>query len=335
VHIMMGVIFCVLRFWILLVSLSGIFSSNYRTNVLLIMFDDLRPLFYSYGERHMITPNFDRLASLSVIFDNANCQVAVCNPSRNSILTGLRPDTMGSYTFANTWMPHLTFPRHFAQAGYNVANYGKIFHWEDIEDKLDIGYGISKSKWYGYQKKEYDQLNSTVNPDRHTPEENYRDYIFTTKMINGLKNVSSRSEYFFLALGYKLPHIHLHFPWKYYDMYRSRAKIWSKVSSRALQFPQTAPPISYRCCAYEEYRYLNEEGNARWNETLPTLRNLTRVFPRRMHKELMWSYSASITFLDTQVGRVLDAIEELGLWNNVTIVLTSDHGMHNGEKGIW
>ena len=118
-------------------------------------------------------------------------------------------------------------------------------------------------------------------------------------------------------------------------MYRSRAKIWSKVTSTHLKFPHTTPAISYRCCAYEEYRYLNDEGNAHWNETLATPSDISKSFPHRMYEELMWSYSASITFLDNQIGRVLDAIEELGLWNNVTIVLTSDHGMHNGEKGIW
>jgi iduronate 2-sulfatase len=80
---------------------------------------------------------------------------------------------------------------------------------------------------------------------------------------------------------------------------------------------------------------MNDEGNAHWNETLKTPSDRTRAFPKRMHQELIWSYSASITFLDTQVGRLLDAIEELGLWNNVTIIFTSDHGMHNGEKGIW
>jgi iduronate 2-sulfatase len=320
---------------VLLTFLSGILSSNYRTNVILIMFDDLRPLLHSYGERHMITPHLDRLASKSVIFHNANCQVAVCNPSRNSLLTGLRPDTIASYAFSNSWVPHLSFPQQFAHHGYNLASYGKIYHWDDFEDKFGIGYGIGKSDWYNYQGKEYDQLNSTVNPDRNTPEENFRDYIFTTKMIAGLKNLASRPEYFLLGLGYKLPHIHLHFPWKYYDMYRSRAKVWSKVSPTLLQFPHTAPSLSYRCCAYNEYRYLNNEGNARWNETVATPSDISRTFPRRMHEELMWSYSASITFLDAQIGRVLDAIEELNLWNNVTIVLTSDHGMHNGEKGIW
>lgn len=299
------------------------------------MFDDMRPLFHSYGEKHMITPNIDRLASKSVIFHNANCQVAVCNPSRNSMMTGLRPDTIASYAFANSWMPHLSFPEQFARHGYNIASYGKIYHWDDFEDRLGIGYGMGASDWYGYQEKEYNDLNSTVNPDRNTPEEKFRDYIYTSKMIEGLKIVSSRPEYFLLGIGYKLPHIHLHFPWKYFDLYRSHSQVWSETGAKRLHFPPTSPAISYRCCAYPEYRYLNEEGNARWRASVVTKPNISRTFPVRMYQELMWSYSAAISFLDTQIGRILDEIEQLGLWENVTIILTSDHGMHNGEKGIW
>jgi iduronate 2-sulfatase len=323
-----------LLFFPLLVTPS---STNYRTNILLIMFDDLRPLIRSYGESHMITPNIDRLAAKSVIFQNANCQVAVCNPSRNSMLTGLRPDITASYSFSNSWRPHLSFPQQFARHGYTIANYGKIYHWDDFDDPLSLGYGLSQSRWYDYQGEEYNHLNSTVNPDRHTPEEQFRDYIYTTKLIEGLGKVVNKEEYFFLGIGYKLPHIHLHYPWKYYDLYRDTKapRVWSKATSAHLRFPKSSPVVSYRCCAYDEYRYMNDEGNAHWNETLKTPSNLTRAFPRRMHQELMWSYSASITFLDTQIGRLLDAIDEMSLWNNVTIILTSDHGMHNGEKGIW
>jgi iduronate 2-sulfatase len=208
-------------------------SGEYQTNVILIMFDDLRPLIRSYGETHMITPNIDRLAAMSVVFQNANCQVAVCNPSRNSMLTGLRPDTIASYAFSSSWRPHLSFPQQFARHGYNIANYGKIYHGDDFDDPLSIGYGLGKSGWYGYQGKEYGDLNSTVNPDRHTPEEQFRDYIYTSKMIDGLKAVTQRSEYFLLGIGYKLPHTHLHYPWKYYDLYRysSAPKVWSKATS--------------------------------------------------------------------------------------------------------
>lgn len=299
------------------------------------MFDDLRPLLSIYGEKHMITPNIDKLGQLSVIFNNANCQVAVCNPSRNSMMTGLRPDTIASYAFSNSWHPHLSFPQHISSLGYNIANYGKIYHWDDFEDKLNIGYGMGPSDWYGYQGSEYGNLNSTVNPDRNKPEEEFRDYIYTTKLIEGLRKVSAMPEYFFLGIGFKLPHIHLHYPWKYYDMYRSRSNVWNEATGKHLHYPRSSPPVSYRCCAYGEYIYMKDEGNAKSSEILHTNSNLTRTFPNRMHRELIWSYSASITYLDTQIGRILDTIEQLGLWNNVTIIFTSDHGMHNGEKGIW
>jgi iduronate 2-sulfatase len=262
---------------------------DYQTNLILIMFDDLRPLLSAYGEKHMITPNLDRLASKSIIFDNANCQVAVCNPSRNSMMTGLRPDTIASYAFSNSWQPYLSFPQHLQSVGYNIANYGKIYHWDDFDDRLQIGYGMGASDWYGYQGSEYGNLNSTVNPDRHTPEEKFRDYIYTSKMIEGLKKVSSLPDYFFLGIGYKLPHIHLHYPWKYYDMYRSRASIWNEVTSKHLHYPRTAPAVSYRCCAYGEYIYMNDEGNRKSHEQIQTNSNLTRTFPHRMYMELIWS----------------------------------------------
>jgi iduronate 2-sulfatase len=310
-------------------------NQQYKTNVLLIMFDDMRPLFHAAGERHMITPNIDFLASKSVMFENANCQVAVCSPSRSSMMTGLRPDTIASYGFSNSWTRYVTFPKHFSSMGYNIANYGKIYHRYDFEDKLNISYGLNRSRWYGYQGSEQDNLNSTVNPDRNTPETEFRDYIYTTKAIEGLRKLTSLDPYFLVGIGFKLPHTQLHFPYKYFEMYRDRKHVWEAATPKNLHFPRSAPAISYRCCAYGRYVYMKDEGNSPSTEILQTPRNITGVIPHRMHVELMWAYSASITYLDTQIGRLLDAITELKLWNNITIVFTSDHGMHNGEKGIW
>ena len=104
-----------------------------QTNLIFIMYDDLRPELSIYGQSHMITPNFERLAAKSVVFDYAIVQIAVCNPSRDSLLTGLRPDTTGTYSFQSSWLPHLTIPTRFAGAGYNTAGYGKINHWESNE----------------------------------------------------------------------------------------------------------------------------------------------------------------------------------------------------------
>lgn len=96
-------------------------SSN---NLLFIMFDDLRPDLNCMGRSHMITPNFDRLAHRSVVFDNAFAQISVCNPSRDSLMTGLRPDTVGTYGFQESFRPHVVFPTHLARVGYNTAAYG-------------------------------------------------------------------------------------------------------------------------------------------------------------------------------------------------------------------
>lgn len=220
-------------------------------------------------------------------------------------------------------------------SGYNVAGFGKLLHSADIPDTLGISHGMRASQWYPYQTAEERLMNSTVNPDHHTPEEGFRDYMFATKAIAGLKTLASKEKFFFLGVGFKLPHIRLHFPHKYLDMYRSVSQMWNNVDGQYLQFPPSAPSPSYRCCAYFHYEFMESEGNKRFTSTFDTPQDISNTFPSKMYHELMWGYAASITFVDKQFGRLLDAIDELGLWDNVTLVLTSDHGMHNGEKGIW
>ena len=114
------------------------------------MFDDLRPDLNAYGRSYMITPNFDRLAHKSVVFDKAFCQIAVCNPSRDSLMTGLRPDTVGTYGFQESFRPHMVFPTHLQRVGYNTAAYGKIFHWDGF-DKDVWTYDQDGLDWYIYQ----------------------------------------------------------------------------------------------------------------------------------------------------------------------------------------
>lgn len=319
------------RFLCLCYSLSRGLSSphDYQTNVLYIMYDDLRPLFHAYGERYMITPNFDRLATKSILFQNAYCQVAVCSPSRTSLMSGLRPDTLKGYSFDRNHYPNVGFPDHFKALNYNLAGYGKLYHNDDFPDSnQNVGYGLSKSHWYGYQNLEESLLNSTVVPDKSKPEELFRDYLFATKAIEGLTKFSTdQSKYFFVGVGFKLPHTRLHYPHKYYDLYRSRSKIWSTIDSKYLRFPPTAPSPSYRCCTYIEYQYMStpDEGQSKFTEAHGTHPNLNSSLPARMFSEQMWSYCASISFLDVQLGRLMDTLDALNLWNNITIILTADH----------
>src|SRR5262249_47355027 len=100
------------------------------TNLLFIMYDDMRPELSIYGRDFVVSPNFERLAKRSVVFDYAFCQVAVCNPSRDSLLTGLRPDSVGTYNFGHSYWPHLSLPVQLVRSGYNTVGIGKIFHWE-------------------------------------------------------------------------------------------------------------------------------------------------------------------------------------------------------------
>ena len=305
----------------------------HQTNLLFIMFDDLRVELNSYGRSGIISPNFDRLAARSVVFDNAYCQISVCNPSRDSLLTGLRPDTVGTYAFQtsyNTYSDHMLLPTRLKRSGYTTAGYGKIRHWDGSDG--DIWSENYDGNWYGYQGEEWNFMNSSVMPDKVRAEETFPDYIFASKAIEGLQRLSKLSEYFMVSIGFKMPHLAMHVPYKYYDMYRSRVHQWNATEAE-LRFPLTSPVVSYRCCA-DDFRYMREEGALKNNRTYHT-RSINNTFPLTVHQEMMWGYAALITFVDKQLGRVLDAVDQLELWGNLTVVLTADHGMHNGEKGIW
>ena len=305
-----------------------------QTNLLLIMFDDLRPELNAYGREHMITPNFDRLAAKSVLFDKAYAQISVCNPSRDSLLTGLRPDTIGTYGFQSSFRPHLIFPTQLVRSGYSTAGYGKIAHWEGPDPQIWT-HEQYDNRWYDYQNEERRFMNSSTMPDKVQREEDFRDYDFTTRTINMMTKLSKENNYFMTAIGFKLPHLAVHLPHKYFDMYKGKemSKAW-QLSKKELRFPMSSPEVSYRCCADPTFKFMENEG-AKPAERYVPLGDINMPFSEDMHDELMQGYCGSITFLDKQIGRLLDTVEQLKLWGNITIVLTADHGMHNGEKGIW
>ena len=303
--------------------------------MIFIMFDDLRPELSIYGRHHMITPNFERLARRSVTFDYAFAQISVCNPSRDSLLTGLRPDTVGTYAFQSSFRPHLVLPSRFSKAGYNTAGFGKIAHWE-TGDKDVWNTAQWDNKWYEYQWSETKFMNASTMPDKHLPEDQFRDALFTTRFIHTLGQLAAKPKPFFAALGFKLPHLAVHVPWKYYAMYRDapdRRAAW-KLRKKELRFPPTAPAVAYRCCAVPTFHFMVDEGQTKSYRSV-SLNDINMPFTDQMHDELMLGYAAAVTFVDTLLGRILDAMDALKLWENTTFVLTADHGMHNGEKGIW
>eukprot|EP01041_Mallomonas_annulata_P006908 gene6908-14023_t len=306
-----------------------------QTNVLYIMFDDLRPELNIYGKDYMITPNFNRLAAKSVMFDHAYCQVSVCNPSRTSILTGLRPDTTRSYAFEKDFGKYMVFPKHLRSLGYKTHAIGKLAHWDTQDDSLWVNH--FNGNWYDYQNNESYAMKSSVMPDKITPEESFRDHMFTSMAIEKLREFTngSNTDFFLLGLGLKLPHLALHVPQKYFDMYKNMDKNVWKLTDRERRFPRGVDSPSFRCCSEQSFSYMNEEGALPATQSMYLGDSVNYTVPDDMHHELMLGYASAVTFMDVQLGRILDVIDELSLWDNLTIVLTSDHGMHNGEKGMW
>jgi len=320
-------------FWLLFLIRKNLCEDTDKTNLLFIIFDDLRHQLSMYGQKYMMTPNFERLASKSIIFDNAYCQIAVCNPSRDSLLTGLTPDTVGTYSFQWSFRPHIVIPAHLSNSGFNTAGFGKVLHWEGTDTKI-WNHRQFDGDWYDFQSKEINYMNSTTMPDKTRPEESFRDYIFTTKSIDEIRELHKQPKRFAIGIGFKLPHLAVHIPYKYYQMYTNLQDSW-RLTETESTFPKTSPAVSYRCCANDVFKYMNEEGALQAKKIIPLTQNVDFIVPEDMRNELMMGYCGAISFLDVQIGRILDVLDELSLWTNLTIILTSDHGIHNGEKGLW
>lgn len=303
-----------------------------RSNLLFIMFDDLRPELSIYG-KNTITPNFERLAQRSMVFDNAFSQLSVCNPSRCSLLTGLRPDNLKVFNFQTYYDQELIIPTMLMRNGYRTSVNGKVRHHELMPSE-DIWNEKYYADWYEHQNQEANHMNSSVMPDEVAPEASFLDYKFTTRTIESLRRYHKTGESYMLNLGFKLPHTCLHMPFKYFNLYRNRDPGRWKLPDSARKFPPSSPLQAYHYSSFPQFRAMKQEGRLLRRKSVDIDDINHQVHPR-MYEELMWGYSAAISFLDAQLGRILDVVDELDLWKNLTIILTADHGTHNGEKGMW
>jgi uncharacterized sulfatase len=294
-----------------------------RPNVLFIMSDDLNDDMGAFGHPIVQTPNIDRLASQGVRFDRAYTQYALCNPSRASLMTGLRPDTTKVYdltTHFRTVVPNaVTLPQMFQRAGYFAARVGKIYHYGNPGDIGTSGLddppswnafvnpkGVDideqpKLAFAGPSRALGSSLSYYASPAR---DEEHTDGIVATETIKLIEQ--NRTRPFFIAAGFYRPHCPYIAPKKYFDLYSLDRVPVSEYSELLLsQSPTAARGIS-------------------WN------------VPEREQREAVRAYYASITFMDAQLGRVLDALDRLNLRQNTIIVFMSDHGYHLGDHGgLW
>ena len=309
-------------------------------NVLFMMTDDLRPELSVYGRPGVHTPNFERLARKGVVFDLAYTQYPVCHPSRASLLSGVRPDTHNIATFEDAtnapWFDNVFTI--LTRNNYHTMGIGKLLHNSNMDDQSLFDSGRWDGKWYQYQNVEMGFLNSSTTPDAYRSDAEFRDYEIASRGIEGIELLRDKvgqglKSGWMLGLGFKQPHTWYHFPKKYIDFYTDNSAAIARLEDEDLVFPNNTPTIGYRCCALDTITYMNDLGK------LPSVSKEVPRFKmrisRRGRKELTMGYLAGVSFLDAQLGRILDELDRLDLWRSTIVIFVADHGMSLGEKGMW
>jgi iduronate 2-sulfatase len=291
-------------------------------NILFIVADDLRPNLGCYGDRYAHTPNIDRLAENGVVFTRAYCQQAVCNPSRASLLTGLRPDETGVTnlkTHFRTSFPDLvTLPQLFKNMGYLTLGTGKVFHQsKETMDTVSWSEPIS-----GQQKEKYilpenkqgkGKQNVTEKAEVHDTA--YVEGRITRDLLGFLAKAKENKQPFFIAAGFYKPHAPYCAPIKYWDIYKGMT---FEIKDRSR--PTGSPKLAFHNNQeIRGYRDVPGEG----------------PIPSEKEQEIIHGYYACISYVDAQVGMILDELGRLGLDENTIVVFWGDHGYHLGEQGSW
>ncbi|XP_014116416.1 PREDICTED: iduronate 2-sulfatase isoform X1 [Pseudopodoces humilis] len=308
-------------------------------NVLFIIVDDLRPALGCYGDKLVKSPNIDQLASQSMVFSNAYAQQAVCAPSRVSFLTGRRPDTTRLYDFYSYWRVHAgnysTMPQYFKENGYMTLSVGKVFHpgvSSNYSDDYPYSWSIppfhpsaekheNDKTCRGKDGKLYANLVCPVNVTE-MPGGTLPDIESTKEAIRLLNIMKTNRQKFFLAVGYHKPHIPLRYPQEYLKLY--------PLENMTLA-PDPWVPKKLPSVAYNPWMDIRQRDDVEaLNVSFPY-----GALPYDFQRQIRQSYYAAVSYLDVQIGLLLNALDNVGLSNNTIVVFTSDHGWSLGEHGEW
>ncbi|KAK7097573.1 hypothetical protein V1264_004527 [Littorina saxatilis] len=320
-------------------------SASSRPNVLFLVVDDLRPKLGCYGETNMVTPNIDQLAASSVRFDRAYVQFALCGPSRTSFLTSRRPESTRVFNLYTYWRDvagnYTTLPQHFKQSGYITQSVGKVFHpgkssggdddyplsWTNKPYHGDkggnSGYKNNSEQCPGPDGKLHDYAVCPVNVSQ-TPHKILEDIDLADFSVDFLKNYRHKyqDQPFFFAVGFHKPHLIWKYPVEYEALYPLTHITLPKDKTK----PEGMPPVAwYTCTGLREHQDIMDV-----NFPFPY-----GPLPDDMILKIRQAYSASTSYVDAQIGRVLSALDQYGYANNTIITFIGDHGWNLGEHGEW
>ncbi len=302
-----------------------------QPNVLLICVDDLKPTLGSYGDPLAKTPHIDRLAKRGVLFASAYCNQAVCSPSRNSLMTGLRPQTLGIYDlpthFRKAAPDAVTVAQHFRQHGYRTEALGKIMHkgHGNVEDAASwtVPHWNPKAATYALPESTATKREGRNGPRGVATEAAAVDDTFygdgqtALEAVKRLQSAAQKpDEPFFLAVGFIRPHLPFVAPQKYWDLYPAADIPMPQVTDPPADAPSYAGQFGGELRQYSD---IPEQGDLDDART----------------RHLIHGYYAATSYMDAQLGLVLDALEKSGLAENTIIALWGDHGWHLGDHRFW
>lgn len=296
-------------------------------NVLFIVVDDLRPELGCYGNSQIHSPHIDKLAAQSLLFERAYCQAPICNPSRMSFLTGLRPNETGinnNDTSVRQALPGITtLPQHFREHGYQAEAYGKVFHgglgdtlsWDRFNDgpknrevyQLEINTSINDVHDGSKRGRLYEAAD--------VPDSLYSEGIILKRAVAALERFDPERP-FFLAVGFLKPHLPFLAPQKYWDLYDRPRDRYETVKTP----PEgMAPHALANASELRKYHGTPQSG----------------PIPEYMGDSLFHGYYACVSYTDAQVGKLLAMLRELGYGENTIVVLLGDHGFKLGDFNDW
>lgn len=310
-----------------------------RLNILFITFDDLRPELGCYGKPFMHTPHIDRLAASSVQFNHAYCQVPVCGASRASLFSGLQPTPQRFVSFLTRLEDDapeaIPLHTHLRNHGYVTFAHGKVLHHAD-----DCAAGwtkppVDREEWFpGYANAEnvarIHERNRAIaageKPGKRGPaweigDDNVDEYTYADGQIlrsalADMQQLAAQDQPFFMAVGFRRPHLPFVAPRKYWELYDP-----DQVALSTIPAPRDCPPQA-----------LHNSGELRFNYTgIPE----SGPFDQQTQRWLIHGYRASVSYVDEMVGRLIEGLERHGLADRTIVVFAPDHGFNLGEHGLW
>lgn len=315
--------------WFLLCAclLAPLLAAAERPNVLFLAIDDQNDWIGAMGGHSQVqTPNLDRLAGRGTLFSNAHCQSPLCNPSRSSLLTGLRPSSTGIYGLApgirevEQTREHVTLPESFTRAGYHTYTCGKIYHDGSLRPRDKAREFNTWGPAPGIGKRATTIANLPAE-GRHPAmdwgphpldEKTHGDYQIAAAAVDALAN-APKDRPFFIAAGFRLPHVPCYAPLAWFDLY----------PDATLEMPPVKEDDRADLPKFADFLH--------WKLPEPRLSTLRACNEWR---PLVRAYLACVSFMDAQLGKVLAALEASGRADNTIVVVWSDHGWHLGEKLI-